>query len=143
MSSSTAYIQTHTLLTLARHTNGLPSRAADENLVKVGKHTLHIHVVEFRSGIQHLPKCVTFIPVRCNISELVRVNYRLQHASIYRFLSGCGYIERSNNVGVVDSAQYSAMWVQSAVVGTGIIKIHSELKTLCAQWFDEYRHFLA
>jgi hypothetical protein len=41
VTSSAAYKQTYTLLIVAKHTYGLPSRPADENLVKVSKHAAY------------------------------------------------------------------------------------------------------
>jgi predicted membrane-bound mannosyltransferase len=41
VTSSAVHKQIHTLLVVAKHTYGLPSRPSDENLIQVGKHAAY------------------------------------------------------------------------------------------------------
>jgi hypothetical protein len=81
VTSSAAHKQTYTLLIVAEHTYGLPSRPANENLVKVGKHAAYSC-----SRISERNPAATeichFIAMCHNIAEIVRMKYERQQASI-------------------------------------------------------------
>lgn len=97
---------------MAKHITALSSRAADENRVKAGKHTLQIHVVEIVSGIQQLLKyviitviwryggirvsdkqtgtCIDFYPGVDTVKDPKRVLWILHSILLQKFRNVCG-----------------------------------------------------